>query len=90
MDEHLIVIGRQLRVALPLALVSLGAAAVLVVGVLFGPAVAFLLGSMMLLTVLFILIALHIKRRRPRDWMPCEAWIAAGLFAATWIGKALL
>ncbi len=54
------------------------------------PAVLCLLAAMMCAGFLLILIAFALIRRKPRDWMPCEAWIACGIVAAAWALKVLV
>jgi hypothetical protein len=48
-----------------------------------------ILGGMMLVTLAVVAVVLHVVRHRPRDWMPCEAWIVVGLVALTWACKVL-
>jgi len=42
----------------------------------------------MMLSPVFLWIALHMKRNKPKDWVPCEAWIVVGIVALAWALKA--
>ena len=44
--------------------------------------------ALMMLSPVFLWIALSIKRKPPKDWLPCEAWIVVGIVALAWALKA--
>ena len=44
--------------------------------------------ALMMLAPLILYAALTVKRKPPKDWLPCEAWIVVGIVALAWALKA--